>query len=94
MGSKEDILSYRAMYIWSDGTEPTPLLRSKTHIFPDGKDPVVWGFDGSSTMQAPGDESDPSNPQTTGSFPSGKMWVLERNKGVGSVPSDQMYMAR
>lgn len=56
--SKEDKLSYRAMYIWSDGTEPTPLLRSKTHIFPDGKEPVVWGFDGSSTMQAPGDESD------------------------------------
>jgi len=51
-------LSYRAEYIWIDGTEPTPLLRSKTKIIPDGEEPGIWGFDGSSTNQAPGSNSD------------------------------------
>jgi glutamine synthetase len=51
-------VSYRAEYIWIDGTEPTPLLRSKTKIIPDGEDPPIWGFDGSSTNQAPGSSSD------------------------------------
>ena len=52
-------------YIWMDGAEPTQTLRSKTRIvdvsdfekvnlscFPD------WGFDGSSTYQSTGDDSD------------------------------------
>lgn len=53
-------------YIWMDGATPTQKLRSKSRIhflsknfeevqpgdFPD------WGFDGSSTYQAPGNESD------------------------------------
>ena len=47
-------MSYKAEYIWIDGTEPTPLLRSKTKIIADGDDPPIWGFDGSSTNQAPG----------------------------------------
>ncbi len=51
-------MAYRAEYIWSDGTEPTPLLRSKTKIIADGDDPSIWGFDGSSTNQAPGKQSD------------------------------------
>jgi glutamine synthetase len=51
-------LSYRAEYIWIDGTEPTPLLRSKTKVIPDGEKPGIWGFDGSSTNQAPGKNSD------------------------------------
>ena len=51
-------MSYRAEYIWIDGTEPTPLLRSKTKIIEDGKEPPIWGFDGSSTNQAPGSRSD------------------------------------
>jgi glutamine synthetase len=51
-------VSYRAEYIWIDGTEPTPLLRSKTKIIADGEEPGIWGFDGSSTNQAPGDASD------------------------------------
>jgi glutamine synthetase len=51
-------LSYRAEYIWTDGTEPTALLRSKTKIIPDGEEPGIWGFDGSSTNQAPGKASD------------------------------------
>src|SRR5690606_10644047 len=40
------------------GTEPTPLLRSKTKIIADGEEPGIWGFDGSSTNQAPGKASD------------------------------------
>src|SRR5438128_440290 len=47
-----------AEYIWIDGTEPTALLRSKTKIVPDGAAPPIWGFDGSSTNQAPGRASD------------------------------------
>ncbi|MBV9665391.1 MAG: glutamine synthetase beta-grasp domain-containing protein [Actinobacteria bacterium] len=50
--------AYKAEYIWTDGTEPTPLLRSKTKIVPKGEDPGIWGFDGSSTNQAPGKASD------------------------------------
>ena len=51
-------MSYKAEYIWIDGTEPTALLRSKTKIVDDKTDPPIWGFDGSSTNQAPGERSD------------------------------------
>ena len=51
-------MAYRAMYIWIDGTEPTALLRSKTKVLADGEEPGIWGFDGSSTNQAPGHASD------------------------------------
>ena len=51
-------MAYRAEYIWIDGTEPTPLMRSKTKILDDGAEPGIWGFDGSSTNQAPGSNSD------------------------------------
>jgi glutamine synthetase len=51
-------MSYKAEYIWIDGTEPTPLLRSKTKVVDDKADPPIWGFDGSSTNQAPGKASD------------------------------------
>src|ERR1039458_7676318 len=51
-------MSYQAEYIWIDGTEPSPLLRSKTKIVEDGKEPPIWGFDGSSTNQAVGSDSD------------------------------------
>ena len=47
-------MSYKAEYIWIDGTEPTRRLRSKTKILEDGKELPIWGFDGSSTNQAPG----------------------------------------
>lgn len=49
---------YRAEYIWIDGTQPTAKLRSKTKILADGAPLPIWGFDGSSTNQAPGDRSD------------------------------------
>jgi glutamine synthetase len=51
-------MSYKAEYIWIDGTDPTPLLRSKTKVVDDKADPPIWGFDGSSTNQAPGKASD------------------------------------
>ena len=56
-------MTYKAEYIWIDGTEPTARLRSKTKII-TGKAPKtvadlpIWGFDGSSTNQALGHASD------------------------------------
>jgi glutamine synthetase len=55
----------QAEYIWLDGEQPTAQLRSKTRIvnLADGA-PVdassfpSWGFDGSSTYQADGGDSD------------------------------------
>ena len=52
----------KAEYIWLDGYVPTANLRSKTKIV-DGpvnglNDLPDWGFDGSSTEQAAGDNSD------------------------------------
>jgi glutamine synthetase len=52
------LVAYQAEYIWIDGVKPTPQLRSKTKILADGATPGLWGFDGSSTGQAPGDKSD------------------------------------
>ena len=49
---------HRAEYIWIDGTEPTAKLRSKTKIVEVGEPLPIWGFDGSSTNQAPGSQSD------------------------------------
>jgi glutamine synthetase len=49
---------YRAEYIWIDGTKPTAKLRSKTKIVPGKEAPPIWAFDGSSTNQAPGSNSD------------------------------------
>ncbi|MBS1838197.1 MAG: glutamine synthetase beta-grasp domain-containing protein, partial [Actinobacteria bacterium] len=51
-------MAYRAEYIWIDGTEPTPLMRSKTKVVADGGEPELWNFDGSSTNQAEGSNSD------------------------------------
>ncbi len=51
-------MAYRAEYLWIDGVAPTPEIRSKTKILPDGESPGVWGYDGSSTNQATGDNSD------------------------------------
>ena len=51
-------MAFKAEYIWIDGTEPSPSLRSKTRVLADGSDFPIWGFDGSSTNQAPGENSD------------------------------------
>ena len=49
-------------YIWLDGYKPTQSLRSKTQVREDfsGKleDAPMWSFDGSSTEQAEGNDSD------------------------------------
>ncbi len=52
-----------AEYIWIDGAVPTRCLRSKARIVQVGKNPKPsdfpeWSFDGSSTNQATGDNSD------------------------------------
>src|SRR6202030_3488166 len=54
---------YKLEYIWLDGYTPTPNLRGKTQIkefasFPTLDQLPLWGFDGSSTMQAEGHSSD------------------------------------
>jgi glutamine synthetase len=51
-------MAYIAEYIWIDGNQPTAKLRSKAQVLEDGKEPDIWGFDGSSTNQATGDQSD------------------------------------
>ncbi len=53
----------QATYIWIDGTKPTQTLRSKMRIcdLPEGisiNDFPEWNFDGSSTNQAKGGDSD------------------------------------
>ncbi len=52
-------------YIWIDGAKPTQEIRNKTRILPLGNGKEVslasfpeWGYDGSSTYQAGGHDSD------------------------------------
>ena len=52
-----------AEYIWLDGAIPTRQLRSKARVVDLGSKPSIedfpeWSFDGSSTLQAEGDDSD------------------------------------
>ncbi len=52
-----------AEYIWIDGCAPTRKLRSKARVVNVGKNPSIddfpeWSFDGSSTEQAEGGNSD------------------------------------
>lgn len=52
-----------AEYIWLDGTKPTGQLRSKAKVITLPENPKVtdfpeWSFDGSSTQQAHGNDSD------------------------------------
>ena len=54
---------YKLEYIWLDGNQPVPSLRGKTQLksfdgVPTLEDMPLWGFDGSSTMQAEGKSSD------------------------------------
>ena len=52
----------KAEYIWMDGHQPTQKLRSKTKVINGPinnlEDLPLWGFDGSSTNQAAGEDSD------------------------------------
>lgn len=52
-----------AEYIWMDGSVPTRKLRSKARVVQLGDSPTIedfpeWSFDGSSTNQAVGSDSD------------------------------------
>lgn len=52
-----------AEYIWIDGTNPVPLIRSKARTVQTNANTTIesfpeWSFDGSSTNQASGDDSD------------------------------------
>lgn len=52
-----------AEYIWLDGAQPTQALRSKARVVNLPEDPTPndfpsWSFDGSSTEQATGEDSD------------------------------------
>lgn len=54
-----------AEYLWLDGAEPTQQLRSKMRVLPFAAGTTLavsdlpdWGYDGSSTNQSPGDNSD------------------------------------
>jgi len=54
---------FKLEYIWLDGYTPVPNLRGKTQIkeyekFPTLEELPDWGFDGSSTQQADGSDSD------------------------------------
>ena len=44
-------------YIWLDGYQPEPMMRSKVKATADDA-PPDWSFDGSSTQQAEGGSSD------------------------------------
>jgi glutamine synthetase len=62
-GDKAVMTKYKLEYIWLDGYNPVPNLRGKTQIkafesFPALEQLPLWGFDGSSTMQAEGRSSD------------------------------------
>ena len=56
--------SFKFEYVWTDGWNPTPHLRSKTKIIVmddfdmDASKLPMWSFDGSSTNQAEGGSSD------------------------------------
>src|SRR5256885_13775947 len=55
-------MKFKLEYIWLDGYEPVPNLRSKTKIVDFETEPTLdelplWNFDGSSTRQADGPRS-------------------------------------
>jgi glutamine synthetase len=57
------VVKVKLEYIWLDGYDPVPNLRSKTKIesftvAPTLEDLPIWNFDGSSTRQAEGSSSD------------------------------------
>lgn len=53
---------YKLEYLWLDGYTPVPNLRGKTRIASEAPQSIddcpLWGFDGSSTQQAEGSDSD------------------------------------
>ena len=65
MTAKKTMTLYQAEYIWHDGATPTQQLRSKSRIIALPENGAIgighfpsWSFDGSSTYQAAGGDSD------------------------------------
>src|SRR4029078_8344143 len=61
--TREERMKFKLEYIWLDGYEPVPNLRSKTKIVDFETETALgelrlWSFDGSSTRQADGSSSD------------------------------------
>ena len=86
---------YKLEYIWLDGYTPTPNLRGKTQIkafesFPTLEQLPLWGFDGSSTMQAEGHSSDcvlkPVAVYPDGARPNGVLVMCEVMMPDGKTP--------
>ncbi|MCH6566697.1 MAG: glutamine synthetase beta-grasp domain-containing protein, partial [Proteobacteria bacterium] len=56
--------NFRLDYVWLDGYQPTANIRTKAQMVEVDTDEIsladvpVWGFDGSSTKQAEGHDSD------------------------------------
>src|SRR6266851_2394284 len=86
---------YKLEYIWLDGYTPTPNLRGKTQIkefdsFPTLEQLPLWGFDGSSTLQAEGHNSDcvlkPVAIYPDGARPNGALVMCEVMMPDGKTP--------
>ncbi len=64
MAAAKKTIKHKLEYVWLDGYKPTQSLRSKTKVLDSSKfkgklkDCPMWAFDGSSTEQAPGGQSD------------------------------------
>ena len=92
---------YKLEYIWLDGYTPTPNLRGKTQIkefasFPTLDQLPLWGFDGSSTMQAEGHSSDcvlkPVAVYPDGGRSNGVLVMCEVMLPDGKTPHDAFSM--
>jgi len=85
---------YKLEYIWLDGYTPVPSLRGKTQLkdfdsFPTLEQLPLWGFDGSSTNQATGSNSDcvlkPVAVYPDGARPNGALVMCEVMMPDGSA---------
>ena len=61
--TQNNMAKYKLEYLWLDGYTPVANIRGKTKIaeydeFPTLDQLPMWGFDGSSTLQAEGGDSD------------------------------------
>src|SRR3954465_3564401 len=86
---------YKLEYIWLDGYTPAPNLRGKTQIkefdsFPTLEQLPLWGFDGSSTLQAEGHSShsgrEPVRVFADGAGTSGVLVMCEVMMADGQTP--------
>lgn len=95
-----------AEYIWMDGNDPVQTLRSKTRVVStDALHPEqypVWSFDGSSTQQSPGSNSDlllkpvcvVKDPIRVGRINNNRLVMCEVLKEDGKTPHETNTRAR